>query len=58
MPRANDTEHDKRLQYFNELRTTSHWAYPMTSKGFNPNIDNKLSKPRLDDLLDKIKKIL
>lgn len=56
MPRKNDTDHDKRLQYFNEMRTTSHWAYPMTAKSSNTNVD--CNKPRLDDLMKDIEDIL
>jgi len=60
----------KREYYFNTLRTTNHYPYPMTpvslqSKLYNYNnnsdiyIDyNSLSTPYLDDLLDKIEHLL
>tara|TARA_B110001452_G_scaffold267348_1_gene276880 strand:- start:2759 stop:3637 length:879 start_codon:yes stop_codon:yes gene_type:complete len=60
-----------RLKYFNKLRTTSHWPYPINTVPLQPNyynyynpenpiyIDYKnLPKPYLDDLLLEIDKLL
>lgn len=59
--------HEKRVKYFNELRTTSHWCYPIRVNPLQPrtygnesliiNYD-KLVKPELEDLLPEIKKLL
>lgn len=58
---------DKRIKYFTQKRTTSHWAYPVYVNGLQPQaygnkdlkIDySKLVKPFLDDLMDDIIKIL
>jgi hypothetical protein len=57
MPRENDTDHDKRLQYFNERITTSHWAYPMSGKHMTTDY-TKSTRPRLDDLMERIEEVL
>jgi hypothetical protein len=58
---------DKRQIYFTDRRTSSHWAYPVKVNGLQPQNygDNKLIinyselvKPKLDDLLEDIIKIL
>jgi len=57
----------KRLKYFNELRTTSHWCYPIKVNGKQPRtygnkdlgIDySKLKIPDLNDLSDDILNLL
>lgn len=57
----------KRKNYFETLRTTSHWAYPIRVNSLQPQtygndeylIDySKLEKPKLYDLIDEINKIL
>ena len=57
----------KRRKYFDERRTTSHWPYPMTVNGKQPQTygdDSKridydtLRKPALDDLMTEIEKLL
>lgn len=57
----------KRLKYFNELRTTSHWAYPIRVNSLQPQtygnndllIDyNQLDKPNLDKYMPIIKTLL
>ena len=60
----------KREYYFNTLRTTNHYPYPMTpvslqrsDYNYYNNADiyidyNSLSTPYLDDLLDKIEDLL
>jgi ectoine hydroxylase-related dioxygenase (phytanoyl-CoA dioxygenase family) len=58
---------EKRLKYFNELRTTTHWPYPIKviskqpmTYGDNSKIidyDN-LEKPYLDDLKEDIMKLI
>ena len=57
----------KRLKYFEELRTTSHWPYPIKVNTLQPRhygnkeylIDyNVLSKPNLEPYMDKIRKLL
>ena len=57
----------KRRKYFDERRTTSHWPYPMTVNGKQPQTygdDSKridydtLRKPALDDLMTEIDKLL
>ena len=57
----------KRLKYFNELRTTSHWPYPIKVNSLQPqtygnkdlliNYDN-LQKPNLNNYLHNIKKLI
>lgn len=58
---------EKRLKYFNERRTTSHWAYPITVNGKqpqnygNPNLVvdyDALIKPDLSEFEEKIKLII
>jgi ectoine hydroxylase-related dioxygenase (phytanoyl-CoA dioxygenase family) len=58
---------EKRVKYFNERRTTSHWPYPVKVNGLQPQTYGKselkidysaLVKPDLEDLLPEIKKIL
>ena len=57
----------KRRKYFNEKRTTSHWAYPIKVNSLQPRtygnkdllIDySKLPNIRLDDLMDDINELL
>jgi len=55
---------DKRHYYFDTLRTTNHYPYPMTAVPSQPNVDNlyidynSFPEPKLDDLLDKIEELL
>ena len=58
---------NKRLKYFNERRTTSHWPTPISVNGRQPQtygdksklIDyTKLVPPELEDLQDKITELL
>ena len=58
---------EKRMKYFQERRTTSHWPYPLHVNGKQPQtfgndtllIDyEKLVPPILDDLEEKIKMIV
>ena len=64
-------EQNQRKKYFEKLRTTSHWPYPMNAIPEQPNIYNyynsnfpitidynSLVKPNLDDLKEEIKKLL
>ena len=64
-------EQNQRKKYFEKLRTTSHWPYPMNAIPEQPNIYNyynsnfpitidydSLVKPNLDDLNEEIKKLL
>ena len=57
----------KRLKYFEELRTTSHWPYPikvnsLQGRTYGNNdllIDySKLEKPNLDKYMDVIKTLI
>ncbi len=57
----------KRLKYFNELRTTSHWPYPIRVNSLQPQtygnqdrkIDySKLTKPNLERYIDNILKLI
>ncbi len=57
----------KRLKYFNELRTTSHWPYPIRVNSLQPQtygnqereIDySKLTKPNLERYMDKIMELI
>lgn len=58
---------EKRMKYFETRRTTSHWPSPINVNGKQPqlygdeskkiNYDN-LVKPKLDDLMDEILKLL
>jgi len=66
----NEDMHQKRLQYFSNLRTTNHYPYPMATiprqpvtynyyNNDNINIDySKIPLPILDDLHGKINEIL
>lgn len=67
----NTLQQNLRNQYFNELRTTNHWPYPMapisdqprTYNYYHPDNEiiinyNEIPKPQLDDLLPEIKKLL
>jgi ectoine hydroxylase-related dioxygenase (phytanoyl-CoA dioxygenase family) len=58
---------EKRQKYFEERRTTSHWAYPVKVNGLQPqNYGNKdwvidysaLRKPELGDLMPEIVKLI
>ena len=63
-------EQYKRSSYFDDLRTTNHFPYPMSPISLQPNTYNyynndtfyidysELSKPKLGDLLDKIERLL
>lgn len=67
-PANTNKMHDKRVKYFRERRTTSHWAYPIRVNGLQPRlfkgedefkIDySKLKTIKLDDLEDDIMAIL
>ena len=57
----------KRLKYFNELRTTSHWPYSIRVNSLQPQtygnqdrkIDySKLTKPNLERYMDKIMELI
>ena len=57
----------KRQKYFNDKRTTSHWAYPIRVNSLQPQtygddsllIDyDKLPKIQLDDVMDKIQELI
>ena len=57
----------KRIKYFKELRTTSHWSYPIRVNSLQPQtygnssllIDyDKLKKPNLDSYMNDILKLL
>jgi ectoine hydroxylase-related dioxygenase (phytanoyl-CoA dioxygenase family) len=59
--------HEKRVKYFKELRTTSHWCYPIRVNNLQPRtygeetlkIDyTKLKKPDLNDLMEDINRLL
>ena len=68
----NDTkQQNQRKKYFEKLRTTSHWPYPMNVVPEQPNMYNyynsdfsitidydSLPKPKLDDLKEEIEKLL
>lgn len=63
----NKSLQEKRLKYFNELRTTSHWPYPINVNGLQPQtygnkereIDySKLTKPNLEPYMDTIMKLI
>jgi len=63
----NKTQSQKRLKYFNERRTTSHWPYPLNVNSLQPQtygdesklIDySKLPKPNLNEYLNIIKTII
>lgn len=57
----------KRLKYYEERRTTSHWPYPLNVNGLQPQVYGNASllinytdlhAPKLDDLHEKIKLLL
>ncbi len=63
----NKTQTQKRLKYFNERRTTSHWPYPLNVNGLQPQtygdeskkIDySKLIVPDLSKYIDTIKMLI
>ncbi len=63
----NINQQNKRLKYFNERRTTSHWPYPLNVNSLQPQtygdksklIDySRLLKPNLDKYLNIIKTII
>ena len=68
----NDTkQRSQRKKYFEKLRTTSHWPYPMNVVPEQPNMYNyyntnfpitidydSLPKPNIDDLKEEIEKLL
>lgn len=53
---------EKRLKYFKERRTTSHWASPINVNALQPRtykIDySKLEKPNLDKYMEKIMELI
>jgi ectoine hydroxylase-related dioxygenase (phytanoyl-CoA dioxygenase family) len=58
---------EKRMKYFQERRTTSHWPYPVKVNGLQPQtygnkelaIDyNVLVHPKIEDLLPEIKRLI
>jgi len=58
---------NKRKKYFDEMRTTSHWPYPIKVNGLQPQtygdksrvIDySALKRPKLDHLYDKIARVI
>lgn len=64
-------QQNQRRKYYEKLRTTSHWPYPMNVVPEQPNLYNYynpeyqitidyefLSKPNLDDLKEEIEKLL
>ena len=66
-PKNTLSQQKKRLKYFNELRTTSHWAYPIKVNSLQPQtygnnnllIDySSLKKPNLDKYFDDIHKLI
>ena len=61
------SQETKRLKYFNELRTTSHWPYPIRVNSLQPQtygnqerkIDySKLTKPNLERYKEKILELI
>ena len=61
------SQQEKRQKYFNELRTTSHWPYPIKVNSLQPQtygnkereIDyTKLTKPDLSKYIDQIKELI
>ena len=66
-PKNTPTMAKKRMQYFEERRTTSHWPYPIKVNGLQPRnwgddtlkIDySKLKKPNLDRFRDAIEELI
>ena len=62
-----DAQRDKRLKYFEDRRTTSHWPYPISVNGKQPQrygnddllIDySSLPGPDLNSLMDEIVKLI
>jgi ectoine hydroxylase-related dioxygenase (phytanoyl-CoA dioxygenase family) len=60
-------QHKKRVKYYEERRTTSHWAYPIHVNGLQPRtfgnaaliIDySQLNKPDLSEFDEKIRQII
>jgi ectoine hydroxylase-related dioxygenase (phytanoyl-CoA dioxygenase family) len=58
---------EKRMKYFLEQRTTSHWAYPVKVNGLQPQtygrneflIDySEIENSKLDDMIDEIQKLI
>ena len=65
--RFTPSQQKKRLKYYEERRTTSHWPYPLHVNGLQPqtygNADllidyTKIIKPNLADLDEKIRLLL
>ncbi len=67
----NAKQRNQRRKYFEKLRTTNHWPYPMNVVPEQPNMYNycnsslpiiidydSLPKPNIDDLKEKIEKLL
>lgn len=69
-PLNDEDMHQKRIQCFNDLRTTNHYPYPITCVPEQPNVYNYYNndniyidykvqeKPILDDLMEEIEKLL
>lgn len=71
LPKNNEknskSQREKRVKYFNELRTTSHWCYPINVNSLQPQtygntnllIDyNKLNPPNLNKYLESIYELI
>ena len=65
--RRSQKMYEKRLKYLRELRTTSHWAYPVKVNGLQPqtfkNKENlidysQLQNPDLEDMMSEIMKLV
>jgi hypothetical protein len=67
--RAGNTtsQRDKRMKYFEDRRTTSHWPYPLSVNGKQPRTYGRdellidysvLPKVNLDDMMSDIVKLL
>ena len=63
----NNSMKNKRLKYFHERRTTSHWAYPINVNSLQPQVYgdksklidySSLNKPYLDDLIQDIYELI
>lgn len=66
-PKNTKSMQTKRLKYFTERRTTSHWAYPIRVNSLQPQtygdksklIDySTLSEPNLENLIESIKNLI
>jgi ectoine hydroxylase-related dioxygenase (phytanoyl-CoA dioxygenase family) len=66
-PQNTAAQQKKRLKYYHERRTTSHWAYPLQVNGLQPQVYgknellidySKIVSANLDDLEEKILKLL